>query len=57
MSRQSASMNPLGKVGYNNSVVCHYCNDNYLVMTIGNYWGYSEAYISQCVVDDETKKV
>ena len=57
MSRRSESINPLGKVGYNRCVVCRYCNENYLVRTIGNHWCYCKAYTSQCLGDDETKKV
>ena len=57
MLRQSASINPLGGVGCNVCVVCHYCNKNYIVRTIGNHWHYYKAYISQCIGDDETKKV
>ena len=49
MSRQSASNNPLGKLGYNDCVVCIYYNKN--------YWRYYEYYISQCLGDDETKMV
>ena len=57
MLRQLASINPLGKVGYNYCVVCNYCNNNYLLRTIGNHWRYRDAYISQCLGGDETKKV
>ena len=57
MSRKSASIHPLGEVGYIKCVVCHYCNNNYLVTTIVNHWRYCKAYISQCLGDDETKNV
>ena len=54
---QSESINPLGKLGYNDCVVCHFCNNNYLVRTIGNHWRYCEAYINQCLGDNENEKV
>ena len=57
MSRQSESINPLGKVGYKDFLGCHYFNKNYLVRTISNNWRYCESYINQCLGDDETKKV
>ena len=57
MSRLSASIDPLRKLGYNDCVVCHQCNNNYLIRKIGNHWRYCEAYISQFLGDDETKKV
>ena len=53
---QSESINPLGKLGYNDCVVCHYCDNNYFVRTIGDHWRYCEAYTSQFLDDDETKK-
>ena len=57
MLGQSASINPLGKVGYNECVVCHHCNKNYLIRTIGNHCCYFKSYISQYLGDDETKNV
>ena len=57
MSRQSASIDTLGEVGYNYCVVCLYCNKNYFIRDIGNHLIYCKAYISQCLGEDETKKV
>ena len=57
MSRKSASIDTLGEVGYTYCVVCLYCKKNYLIREIGNNWSYCKAYISQCLGEDETKKL